>query len=504
MLAGSVRMFQRTGMLVRVVKREASTVRQFKRPPGSLGLVMVDKPHLVESLTRVATWRRWDAKKEEYRRINAPEKVAETYLARAGHWKLPPLRAVISTPTLRPDGSILQDPGYDKATQSWYDPLGELFPRIKDQPTMDEAAEALDVLLDAFKTFPFQDRVDLSVALSLALTALVRRSLPSAPLGGLTAPAARSGKTKLADCIAILAMGTPAPAMSLPDKDEEAKKSALALLLDGDAVALIDNVDRPLHGDWLCTILTSEEFKQRELGASRQLRVPTNVLFLATGNHLTIIGDLRARALLCRLDPKVERPEERHFAYDAVDLFMTRRRELVAAGLTIMRAFIVQKKQTMEDIGVGPWGGFERWSEMVRAPLVWLGCKDPRLSHQTLMEEDQERSDLLRMIEAWSAVYGSESATARDAIARVQSPAAITEDETRLGQVMRDVAKGKDGNVDNQRLGGWMRRHAKQLMTVRPPARDGAAKPKAETRQIVKAGERDHVVLWKVETMNTS
>ena len=487
LLAGNVRLFERAGMLVRCVKRKASTVRQFKRPPGSLGLLMVDKTFLVETLTRVAVWRRWDQRREEFRLTNAPEKVAETYLARSGHWKLPALRAVISTPTLRPDGTLLQEPGYDAATQVWYDPLGARFPRVKDEPTLNDATEALDVLLDAFKTFPFQDRVDLSVALSLALTALVRRSLPSAPLGGITAPAARSGKTKLAHCIAILAMGTPAPAMSFPAKEEEAAKSALALLLDGDAAALIDNITRPLHGDWLCTILTEEEFKQRELGLSKLVRVPTNVLFLATGNHLTIVGDLRSRSLLCRLDAKVERPEERKFAYDAVDHFLVNRGELVAAGLTIMRAFIAQRVK-VEDIEVGPWGGFERWSAMVRAPLMWLGCKDPRLSHEALMEEDQEHADLMRMIEAWHAVFRGEGATAREAIARVNS-AVTGEDENILGNVLRDVAKDKGGIIENQRLGSWMRRHSKQRING---------------KQIVKAGERDHAVMWKVETVDTT
>ncbi len=487
LLAGDVPIFQRTGMLVRVVTRQASSVRLFRRPPGSLGLVMVDKSHLVETLTRVATWRRWDTRSEGWRRINASAQAAETYLARVGGWKLPRLRAVISTPTLRPDGTLLQDPGYDAATQVWYDPLGESFERIKDKPTLDDAGEALDVLLAAFKTFPFVDRVDLSVALSLALTALVRRSLPSAPLGGITAPAARSGKTKLAHCIAVLAMGTPAPAMSYPIKEDEAAKSALALLLDGDAAALIDNITRPLQGDWLCQILTEEEFKQRELGASKMVRVPTNVLFLATGNHLQITGDLRSRSLLCRLDAKVERPEERRFEQDAVDVFLARRSELVVAGLTIMRAFIAQGVK-QEDIGVSPWGGFERWSAMVRAPLIWVGCKDPRLSHDALMDEDGEHADLMRMLECWQAVFGTEGVTVRESIAKVSS-AVTSEEEKALGQVMRDVAKDRAGVIDVSRLASWLRRHSKL---------------QALGKQIVKAGERDHVILWKVETVNTS
>ncbi len=41
-----------------------------------------------------------------------------------------------------------------------------------------------------------------------------------------------------------------------------------------------------------------------------------------------------------------------------------------------MRAFICSEIKP-SDLGVQPWGRFERWSDMVRAPLVWMGAKDP-------------------------------------------------------------------------------------------------------------------------------
>ena len=122
------------------------------------------------------------------RRINAPEQVAATYLARSGHWKLPRLRATLSAPTLRPDGSLLQRPGYDVESQSWYDPCGIKFSAVPDKPTIEEARIALETLGEAFGTFPWDTPFDESVAISLVLTALVRRSLTAAPLGAITAP----------------------------------------------------------------------------------------------------------------------------------------------------------------------------------------------------------------------------------------------------------------------------------------------------------------------------
>src|SRR5262249_23702977 len=161
-----------------------------------------------------------------------------------------------------------------------------------------------------FDSFPFVDTVDHAVAVALALTAAVRRALPSAPFGGITAPVMASGKTLLADCIAILATGKSAPVMIHPASDEEAAKLILSLLWEGARVVVIENMQRPLQGDWLCAVLTSEEYTARLLGVNRTATVPTDMLFLGTGNALQISGDARTRAILSRLDPRVEHPEE--------------------------------------------------------------------------------------------------------------------------------------------------------------------------------------------------
>src|SRR5262249_24420470 len=147
------------------------------------------------------------------------------------------------------------------------------------------------------------------------------------------------------------------------ETDEEAKKTALAVLVEGDPVVLIDNVERPLSGDWLCSILTAEIYRQRVLGRTEMISVPTRTLTLAPGDHIQVVGDLPSRTLLCRIDAKMERPGERVFREDLRRVMMARRPELVAAGLTLMRAFIATEQRT-EDF-VRQWGRFEGWSEMV-------------------------------------------------------------------------------------------------------------------------------------------
>ena len=65
-------------------------------------------------------------------------------LTRYGDWKFQAIAGVISTPTLRPDGTILSEPGYDPATQLLLiDPPP--MPVIPEQPTKDGCARRAQV-----------------------------------------------------------------------------------------------------------------------------------------------------------------------------------------------------------------------------------------------------------------------------------------------------------------------------------------------------------------------
>jgi phage/plasmid primase-like uncharacterized protein len=496
LLDSDVKIYQRDRMLVRVMRRTVPSVRNYKRPAGSLGIVPVELAHLVESLTRVARWERFDPRskskdqddeKGKWIRINAPDKVAGTYMARAGHWKLPELWSVVTAPTLRPDGTILQQPGYDEAMKAWYDPCGIEFPRIPEEPTQAEARAALATLKKAFSTFPFVDGVDQSVALSLALCGLVRRSLTSAPLGAITAPVMGSGKTLLADVISILATGSAAPTMTYSDNEEEFKKTLLAVLMEGDPVVLMDNVSHPLQGDTLCSILTSETYSQRMLGRTEMVKVQTTTQILANGNQLVLAGDLRTRALLTRLDAQTEHPEEREFKTELRNWFMEHRPRLVAAGLTVMRAWVVARgKKNGTAAVVKPFGRFEHWSDMVRSPLVWLGEPDPCLSVKELEKDDPHRAELRQVLHAWQKVFKTDCKKSSDVCRMLDQlgNGGGTDAELSLEEALRDVGRDRDGKWAPRRLSAWLKRHADR---------------RVDNLVLVKADEKDHVQLWRVD-----
>ena len=92
--------YQRGGMLVRPVLNQ-SLKASADRETESWQLVPVTRPHLVEVLCCAAQFMRYDKRAKRFVPVDAPEKVAETYLNRHGRWKLPLLAGVVNTPFLR-------------------------------------------------------------------------------------------------------------------------------------------------------------------------------------------------------------------------------------------------------------------------------------------------------------------------------------------------------------------------------------------------------------------
>ena len=84
-----------------------------------------------------------------------------------------------------------------------------------------------------------------------------------------------------------------------------------AAVLAGDVVISIDNCEHELQSVFLCQALTQQKLNIRVLGSSRNVETPVTATMFATGNNLTIAGDLTRRALLGALDARCEHPERR-------------------------------------------------------------------------------------------------------------------------------------------------------------------------------------------------
>ena len=311
------------------------------------------------------------------------------------------MQGVITAPTLRADGSVLDAKGYDEATGLFFHSNLD-FSSLPPGPTVDDAANAVDELKKLLGGFPFVDGAGLSVAISAILTALVRRSLPTAPLHAFNAPKRGSGKSLLADVVGMIATGLKPTKMSQPENQAEERKRLLALLMAGDPVICIDNVERPLGSGVLCTILTSDTWSERFLGAMKNIDVSTNTLFLATGNNIVFEGDLTRRVLKSTIDPECERPEERSFDVNLYHYVLENRVQLVHAGLTILRAYDCAGRPSQ---GLSPLGSYEEWSDRIRSPIVWCGMDDPCLTRRSIEAEDPVSGSLRRLLMVWYSEF---------------------------------------------------------------------------------------------------
>lgn len=176
---------------------------------------------------------------------NPPADLSKRVLSIGATRQLKPLLGVISAPTLRPDGSILAEPGYDPETQLFLHlPSGQEMPKVPTEPSIDDARQAVATVMAPFDKFPFFSSLDRSVLMAALLTASVRGSLPTAPAFGFDAPVQGSGKTLLASCVGALAIGERPPVFPHTDgrTDEEVRKRLLALFSEGSGAIVWDNI----------------------------------------------------------------------------------------------------------------------------------------------------------------------------------------------------------------------------------------------------------------------
>ena len=281
------------------------------------------------------------------------------------------VNGVLTAPTLCPkSGRILNAAGYDAEKQMFVVGADD-FCSVPSSPTTEDVAEALAALWLPVSQFPYCNPIDQSVMLAAMLTAVVRKLLPTAPGFAFDAPVQASGKTLLLKVICILAGETPSISPQ-PDSgnDEELRKRIFALLREGRGVIVIDNIVGTFDSPSLAALATSVTYTDRVLGESRTDTALNLAMFMLSGNNLTLKGDLPRRFPPCRIDPKEESPHQRTFDFDPEQIATQYRQELVAAAVTLMRAFKVQKLD--KRIGAGRLGSFEEWDDLVRQTICWL------------------------------------------------------------------------------------------------------------------------------------
>lgn len=398
---------------------------------------------------------------------DAPNPIARAVLAKHGSRGFARLVGVVTAPTLRPDGSILDKPGHDADSGLFYWSDLTRQPVISASVSPPEALLALRTLWHPVRMFPLVGDVARGVALHGLLTAAIRASLPTAPGIGFDAPAAGSGKTLLARCIGILATGSDPAILPPADTDEETRKRLFAALREGQRVILWDNVREPLGNAALDSFLTAATFADRILGSSETASLPNRAMFIATGNNLRLSSDTCRRVLLARIDAETETPYTRDFSFDPATEINEHRIRYVTAALSIIRAYITAGRPK---VAKGRTASFEMWDDLVRQPLCWLAelvrehnaqhpddplptFDDPMKAAALAFEADPETTKHGALLEAWHQVFGTTPTTVAQAVKRAAT--AFGDMSTPLGEALDEIA-GQGGRVNVRIAGRWL------------------------------------------------
>lgn len=394
MQAAGVAFYQRDKTLVRVCRVTA------KASDGTLvsvpAVAPVTNAMLGRALGQAAHWQKFKASGKASR-IDPPREVVEQIAAMAGEWPFAPLYGVISTPTMRPDGSLLVTEGYDPDT-GFVLLASPAMPEIPERPTKQDALEALATLNALLVDFPFANEPSRSVAMSMMMTPVLRAALPPAvPAHVITAPEAATGKSYLQDIAAAIAIGDRCPVMSVSNSAEETEKRLIGAALAQFPIIALDNVSVLLMGDFLCQVTERPVLQIRPLGSSNMIRIANTFTAFANGNNLTVGADFVRRTLQCALDAQLENPEARQFSTDPVATVLADRGKYIAAILTIARAYIVAGSPGR----LPQRASYQGWSDTVRSALVWLNWPDPVDSLAGVQAADPIRQQRAAVFAAW-------------------------------------------------------------------------------------------------------
>ncbi len=432
--------------------------------------------------------------------VPPPLDVAKNIQARnPASWGFPVLEAVVEAPTLRPDGTVLAEPGYDASSRLYLVPSPGLEDiDVPEQPCSDHVEVALDVIRDAIGDFPFVDQSSYANAVGAMVTSVCRHIISGpVPLALFDATTQGTGKTLLAEVIAIILTGRAAELSSAPNDPEEWRKQLTSILIEAPPLVILDNVTTTLDSGDLAKVITGEMHRDRVLGKSQTVSVPVRCSWIATGNNLQLGGDMARRCYWIRMDAGCSDPFRRTgFKHERLkEYLLEHRRDLLIAMLTLARAWFAAGQPKSS---VPPVGSFERWTEVVAGILEYAKVEGFLANSESLFEQsDTERTDWETFLEVIEDVFQGAAFTIAELWERLNEK---TYEELVRQSVLTDRAEELRNALPID-LTRWMDREGqfKQRLGVAFNSRRGRRFGKRQMRVERSSGDaHGKVARWKV------
>lgn len=336
-----------------------------------------------------------------------PAQMLSAALAGASWPGLMPLRGIAGAPILRPDGTLLQDPGYDERTGLY---LASKIPldHVPDKPTGQQVRDARDFLLEKLlRDFPWVGAADKANYIGILVTPILRRLLRSLiPFGVYTATMPGSGKTILTGMPGML---YGQRVLSWSGSDEELRKAITSVLADPAGSVVFDNLAEGtvISSPVLARLITDRMWADRLLGRNKTAVLANDRLWSATGNNLRLGGDMVTRSVLVGLDPGVPHPELRTgFAISNLDDWILRpaNQRIVLWNLLVL---VMDWTSSGAPRATGlTMRQFTQWAEGVGGFLSYHGIGGFLGNIEDVRDIDDEDNEWTVFLTEWSRRYG--------------------------------------------------------------------------------------------------
>ena len=398
--------------------------------------------------------------------------------------KFPVLTGIIQHSFIGSDGALVTRQGYDKDTGLFVEYDAALSKILIAKPKREDVAAALDVLCKkVLEDFPFVEKVDRIAAVAVFLTAIQRKLISDdsgCPGFLFDAPMQSSGKTTLAQVVSYSVFGRSVAASSWIDNDTEMAKLLLAILLEGHGCVLFDNLPAgsTLTSNELAKAMTGNSYSGRVLGRNRTATVPSNVLWLFTGNNISICGDFNTRIIPIRLDSRCADPDRRTFSrMDIGSWCLTHRAEIIKACLILIMADCSHLAKDVKPTR------YPDWDRCVRLPLLAVSGIDVADKFHQNKQTDPELESRLNFLKALHVTFESESKTAKEIIQAAENG------KNDIAVCLGDVFPA--GPPTSYQLGRWLGGIKNQV--------HGGYRLTSSTG---KAGDAKNKTIWSVERVN--
>lgn len=352
--------------------------------------------------------------------------------------ELPGLRGVVSTPFwARVDGraELVHENGYHAPSQI----LLRMGPAMSDRVADVRGrwvTSALAHLDDVLVDFPFAGQADKAAAIAAMLQPFVRDLIAGpCPLFLIDAPQAGTGKSMLTELISIPACDELSglhgfQRIAVTDdrnRNVELTKEINARMTADPRVVILDNVNGKFTGGALSSALTSQTYQVRVLGASRLAEVENRALWMMTANNPDISEELTRRIVPCRLNARVERPEERHdWTHENLMVYAQEKRDALVWSLLVL---VQNWVEAGEPAGSLAYNSYPQWARVMSGILDAAGVPGLMVNAKSFRDRvSRDVEGVQGFIDEWWSLHRGERVRAADLVNLDNSTDLVPED----------------------------------------------------------------------------